>query len=167
MCRGHDNDISIEVRCPIAAYSTLEKVLQLDQKLSNLHSAMMECSTCSSDPTRTTSLLRELEILCTLYVAGQANFSPSGVPIDKDSNESRAELGDSTFQLGRYVLDSEECRVVGRIVVKQGLDHLQKKLQIVQVEQRRNNCATMQNEISAKVQGILSKVWEASAYGCL
>jgi hypothetical protein len=159
MCRGHDNDISIEVRCPIAAYSTLEKVLQLDQKLSNLHSAMMECSTCSSDPTRTTSLLRELEILCTLYVAGQAKFSPSGVPIDKDSNESRAELGDSTFQLGRYVLDSEECRVVGRIV--------QKKLQIVQAEQRRNNCATMQNEISAKVQGILSKVWEASAYGCL
>lgn len=167
MCRGYENDISIEVRGPVAAHSTLEKVLQLDQKLSNLHSAMMECSSCSSDPTRTATLLRELEILCTLYVAGQAKFSPSGVPIAKDSNESRAELGDSTFQLGRYVLDSEECRVVGRIVVKQGLDHLQKKLQIVQAEQRRNDCATMQNEISAKVQGILSKVWEASAYGCL
>jgi hypothetical protein len=162
-----ENPIGIEINNSIAEYSTLEKVLELDQKLSHLHSAMMECSTCSSDPMRAMALLHELDTLCTLYVAGQAKFATSNTHISRNSNGGPAELGDSTFQIGRFVLDNEESKVVGRIIVKQGLDHLQKKLLVVQAEQKRGNSGPMHDEIGVKVRAILSKVWEASAYGCL
>lgn len=161
------NPIGIELHDPAAEYNTLEKVLELDQRLSNLYSAMMECSTCSSDPMRAMALLEELDVLCTLYVAGQARFATSDSHINDASSGSRAALDDSKFQLGRFVLDSEESKVVGRIVVKQGLDHLQKKLLIVQAEQKRANSGSMHDELGVKVRAILSKVWEASAYGCL
>ena len=65
------------------------------------------------------------------------------------------------------MLDSEDSKAIGRIIVKQGLDHLQKKLLIVQAEQKRVNSGSMNDEIGEKVRAILSKVWEASAYGCL
>lgn len=175
MCRGFsvstdflmDYRDSIRPQHRLAEYDTLEKALALDQKLSTLHSAMMDCSTCSSDSTRNLALLRELDILCTLYVAGQAKFAASNHHISKGSNEHRVELGNSTVQIGRYVLDSEEGKVVGRVVVKQGLDHLQKKLQLVQAGQKSTNCEAMQKDIAVKVREILSRVWEASAYGCL
>lgn len=162
-----ENPIDIDLQVPAVEYNTLEKVLELDQKLSNLYSAMMECSTCSSDPMRAMALLQELDILCTLYVAGQAKFATSDNRINSGSSGGHAELGDSTFQLGRFVLDNEESKVVGRIVVKQGLDHLQKKLLKVQAEQKRVNSGSMHDEIGVKVRAILSKVWEASAHGCL
>lgn len=161
------NPIGIELQDPAVDYNTLEKVLELDQKLSNLYSAMMECSTCSSDPMRAMALLHELDVLCTLYVAAQAKYATTDNQIKKGNSESRVELGDSKFQVGRFVLDSEESKVVGRIVVKQGLDHLQKKLLIVQAEQKRANSGSTNDEIGEKVRAILSKVWEASAYGCL
>ena len=128
---------------------------------------MMDCSTCSSDPKRTLTLLHKLDVLCTLYVAGQAKFTASDNLIGKRTSEECAVLSNSTFQIGRFVLDSEECQVVGRVVVKQGLDNLQKKLQAVQAEQKRANCGTAQEEIGAKARRILTKVWGAGAYGCL
>ncbi|KAI4958627.1 hypothetical protein J4E86_004231 [Alternaria arbusti] len=159
--------IGIEIHDPAAEYNTLEKVLELDQKLSNLYSAMMECSTCSSDPMRAMALLQELDVLCTLYVAAQAKYATTDNQIKRGNSDGRLELRDSKFQVGRFVLDSEESKAIGRIIVKQGLDHLQKKLLIVQAEQKRVNSGSMNDEIGEKVRAILSKVWEASAYGCL
>ncbi|KAI0568912.1 hypothetical protein Alg130_11880, partial [Pyrenophora tritici-repentis] len=108
-------------------------------------------------------LLDKLDTLCSLYVAGQAKFATTDHHISKSTGVDRTELGNSTFQMGRFVLDSEECKVVGRVVVKEGLDSLQKKLQMIQAEQKRAEAGTAQNAIEVKVRGILSKVWEASA----
>lgn len=112
-------------------------------------------------------LLHELDVLCTLYVASQEKFTASDNFIGKRSSKECAALSIGTFQIGRFALDSEDCTVVGRVVVKQGLNSLQKKLQAVQAEQKRANCGTTQDEISKMVRGILTKVWGASAYGCL
>lgn len=172
MCRKlqeslHDNHETARFQHSVADYDTLEKVLELDQKLSNLLAAMMDCRTCSSDPLRTTALLRELDVLCTVYVAEQAKFATPDHRKSGDGGDGRAEVGSSTFLIGRFELDSEECKLVGRVIVKQGLEHIQKNLQKVQVEQKRAEGGALQDEIDAKVRKILSKVWKASASECL